>query len=38
MFVTEFGTQTASGGTGPLKAAGVLVRDGTRTPGDFPTG
>ncbi|MER5459941.1 cellulase family glycosylhydrolase [Streptomyces sp. NPDC002668] len=38
MFVTEFGTHTASGGTGPIKAAGVGVRDRTRTPDDFPTG
>ena len=30
--------KTASGGTGPLKAAGVRVRDRTRTPDDFPTG
>ncbi|MFF0061342.1 hypothetical protein ACFYRC_07305 [Streptomyces sp. NPDC005279] len=73
MFVTEFGTQTASGDGGnsftraqqyidpmarkkiswsnwnysdgersgavrPLEAAGVRVRDRTRTPDDFPTG
>ncbi|WP_326654158.1 MULTISPECIES: cellulase family glycosylhydrolase [unclassified Streptomyces] len=36
MFVTEFGTQTASGGTGPLKAAGAWVRNRTRTPGRLP--